>query len=90
MTLRIAGTRMLSRTRARLQSSSYSSPVMRPEAAIVAAGSANSLPDPYAEGALSLALMLETAGELIPDLPIDEVGGLVDQLAATSPFRVED
>lgn len=55
--------------------------------AVVAAAPTRAFPDPYAAGALFLALTLETAGEQITALAMPEVEALVAELAALRPFR---
>jgi Family of unknown function (DUF5677) len=55
-------------------------------AAIVAAAPTRHFPDPYAAGALFLALTLETAGEQIPALAVGELDELATQLQALRPF----
>jgi hypothetical protein len=57
--------------------------------AIVAAAPTRSFPDPYAAGAVFLALTLESAAELIPSMAISELDRLAQELGALRPFNSE-
>jgi Family of unknown function (DUF5677) len=47
----------------------------------------HALPDPYAVGAALLLLLLETAGEQIPELAIDGLADVLETLRALKPFK---